>query len=175
MSTRLSPNILITGTPGTGKTQTSQLLAERTGLRHLHIGSIVKEMQYYESKDEEFDSYIVDEERLCDHLEPLMEEGGYIVDFHSVEFFAERWFDLILVLRAETAVLFDRLVERGYSEKKRNENIECEIMQIVLEEARESYDEAIVHELSSNTVDDLEANVARVIQWLEQWRLDNAK
>eukprot|EP00959_Pyramimonas_sp_CCMP1952_P248959 5204234-Pyramimonas_sp.AAC.2 len=28
---------------------------------------------------------------------------------------------------------------RGYSEKKLQENMECEIMQVVLEEARESY------------------------------------
>lgn len=41
-----------------------------------------------------------------------MSEGGYIVDFHSCDFFPERWFDLVVVLRANTAVLYDRLKER---------------------------------------------------------------
>lgn len=167
------PNILITGTPGTGKTQTSQLVAEKTGLRHLNIGDVVKENGFFEYKDEDFDSYILDEERLLDHLEPIMSEGGYVVDFHSNELFPERWFELVLVLRTETNVLYDRLLERGYSDLKRNENIECEIMQVVLDEARESYDENIVHELPSNTVDDLDANVSRVVAWLDAWKADH--
>jgi adenylate kinase len=87
--------------------------------------------------------------------------------FHSAELFPESWFELVLVLRADTAVLFDRLTARGYSELKRSENLECEIMQVVLEEARESYDAAIVHELSSSTVEELESNVERICSWYE--------
>jgi len=39
---RTKPNILITGTPGTGKTTTSALLAEQTGLKHVNVGDLVK-------------------------------------------------------------------------------------------------------------------------------------
>ena len=60
------------------------------------------------------------------------------------------------MLRAKTDVLFDRLTERGYSEKKRGENLEAEIMQVVLDEARESYEEDIVQELPSNTVEEMD-------------------
>ncbi len=168
------PNILITGTPGTGKTQTSSLASEKTGLMLINVGDIVKQHECYECRDEEFDTYIVDEDKLIDVLEPMMEKGGNIVDYHSGEFFPERWFDLILVLRTETELLFDRLSERGYNEKKRAENIECEIMQTVLEDIRESYDPNIVHELQSNTIDDLDNNVARIEQWLANWRANNA-
>jgi len=108
-------------------------------------------------------------------LEAAAEAGeGLVVDFHSCEFFPERWFDLILVLRANTDVLFDRLKDRKYSEKKRTENIQCEIMQVVLQEAKESYDEHIVHEVQSNTIEELESNVDRVEQWCKQWILDNS-
>ena len=31
---------------------------------------------------------------------------------------------------ADTQVLYDRLEERGYSQKKLQENMECEIMQV---------------------------------------------
>lgn len=47
-----------------------------------------------------------------DDMEEAMGEGGVIVDFHSCEFFPERWFDLVLVLRASNTVLFDRLKKR---------------------------------------------------------------
>lgn len=167
------PNILITGTPGTGKTETAKLAAERTGLKHINVGDLVKKHECHEGKDEDFDSYIVDDDKICDLLEPLVEEGGCIVDFHSAELFPERWFELVLVLRADTAVLFDRLTARGYTEKKRTENMECEIMQVVLEEARDSYEPSIVHELQSTTVEDMESNVERISGWLENWKENN--
>lgn len=107
-------------------------------------------------------------------LESAAREGtGLVVDFHSCDLFPERWFDLVLVLRTKTEVLYDRLQERGYSEKKRTENIQCEIMQVVLDEAKESYKEEIVHEVSSNSIEELEANVERVEQWCKNWIADN--
>lgn len=72
----------------------------------------------------------------------------------------------MLVLRAETSVLFDRLTERGYSDAKRSENIECEIMQICLEEAMEVFDKNIIHELSSNSLEDLDNNIGRKVDSL---------
>ena len=169
------PNVLITGTPGTGKTSTAQLAAERTGLKHINVGDLVKLHNCHEGKDDEgFDSYILDEDKLCDVMEPIMAEGGCLVDFHTSEIFPERWFELVLVLRSTTEALFDRLTERGYNEKKRSENIEAEIMQICVEAAKESYAAEIVHELQSNTIEDLESNVDRVEQWLQAWKTNNA-
>lgn len=54
------------------------------------------------------------------------------------------------------------------------ENLDSEIMQVVLEEAREAYDAQIVVELESNTAADLESNVARIETWLKQWKADRA-
>lgn len=167
------PNILITGTPGTGKTTTAEQAAERIGFRYVGVGELVKAHECFEGRDDEFDSYILDEDKLCDVMEGILSEGGCLVDFHSPEVFPERWFDLVLVLRCNTETLFDRLTARGYSEKKRAENLECEIMQVVTEEARESYSADIVHELPSNTVDDMTSNFERIEQWYAAWRRDN--
>jgi len=54
--------------------------------------------------------------------------------------------------------------------KKIQENNESEIMQVVLDEARESYAEDIIVELRSEKTEDLESNVARVVQWIRNWR-----
>lgn len=141
------PCILVTGTPGTGKTSLSSSLAEKLHLAVINIGEFAKEHDCYEAYDDEYETHILDEDKLLDLLEPLMDAGGVIVDFHSCDLFPERWFDLILVLRTETAQLYDRLVARNYNDKKLNENMECEIMQVVLESARESYPEEILVEL----------------------------
>lgn len=87
-----------------------------------------------------------------------MADGGILIDYHSCDFFPVRWLDHVIVLRCENAPLYDRLHERGdYSEEKRAENLECEIMGIIAEEAHEAYpDEGVVHELQSSTKEDLE-------------------
>lgn len=48
-------------------------------------------------------------------------------------------------------VLHPRLTARAYPESKIAENIECEIMEVVIEEARESYAKEVVVELRSET------------------------
>ena len=73
------------------------------------------------------------------------------------------------MLRTDTNMLYDRLHARGYNKKKLEENMECEIMQVVLEAARESYADEIVQELYSNDTDDMDANAGRVEGWLAAW------
>lgn len=42
-------------------------------------------------------------------------------------------------------------------------------MQVVLDEARSSYAEEIVVELQSETSEDMEANVGRIVEWITNW------
>ncbi|KAG0356525.1 hypothetical protein BG005_004523 [Podila minutissima] len=170
---RNRPNILITGTPGTGKTTTSEMAAEATGLKHINVGDLVKAKGLHEGLDTEYDSYILDEDKLIDEMEDFMRPGGNVVDFHTCEIFPERWFDLVIVLRTDNNILYPRLEGRGYNAKKINENMECEIMQVVLEDARESYAEEIVIELQSNSVEQMEENVSRIKAWVDNWIENN--
>lgn len=163
---RAAPNILITGTPGTGKTSTARLLADATQLRHINVGDLVREKELHNGWDEEYESYIVNEDKLCDELEARMSAGGNIVDYHSCDLFPERWFDLVVVLQTDNSVLHERLTSRGYGGKKLEGNMECEIMQVLLEEARESYKEEIVMPLASNSIEDLDHNVERLRKWI---------
>lgn len=170
---RKLPNILITGTPGTGKTTTSELVAIATGLNNINVGTIVKEKGCHEGRDNEFDAFILDEDKLVDEMEEMMSAGGNIVDFHSCDFFPERWFDLVVVLRTYNEILYPRLEKRGYKQNKISENIEAEIMQVVLEEARESYKPEIVVELMSNTVEEMEDNVNKIEEWVEKYKAEH--
>lgn len=44
---------------------------------------------------------------------------------------------------------------------------------MLLQEARDSYDEEIVVELTSNNSDEMESNIGRIETWVKQWRKDN--
>lgn len=61
---RSLPNILVTGTPGTGKTTTSEMIAQVTGLDHVNVGEIVKQKQLHEGYLEEFDTHVLDEDKV---------------------------------------------------------------------------------------------------------------
>ena len=59
---------------------------------------------------------------------------------------------------------------RGYTGKKLEDNVQCEIFQTILEEAQGSYKPDIVHELPSNTPDDMEENLDKITAWVEEWK-----
>lgn len=61
---RTSPNIIITGTPGVGKTTHCEQLASSTGLTHLNVNKVVKERDCEDGFDEELNSVIVDEDKV---------------------------------------------------------------------------------------------------------------
>lgn len=167
--------IIITGTPGTGKSTHAQVLSEESpiSLTHINIGDWVKERRLYEDFNQEWQSYTVDEDKLLDELEPVVSQGGVILDWHTCEIFPERWADLVVVLRCDHSILWERLEKRGYPLKKIQENNEAEIMQVVLEEARESYPTEIVVELRSEGPDDLEANIKQIVEWIGRWSSDH--
>lgn len=64
MPSRAQPNIIITGTPGVGKTSHCEQLAANTGLKHLSINQIVKDRTCHDGWDAEYKSWIVDEDKV---------------------------------------------------------------------------------------------------------------
>ncbi|CAE6524370.1 unnamed protein product [Rhizoctonia solani] len=147
---RKYPIIVITGTPGTGKSTHAELVASQSSvpLKHINVGDLVKEKGLHEGFDEEWQSYIVDEDKVGTHndvavFRPLTGGGGYA------------W-------------------NRNYPLQKIQENNTSEIMQTVLDEAKSSYVEEIVVELKSEDTGDLEANVSRICTWVDNWMKDRA-
>ena len=72
---RTKPNILITGTPGTGKSTTASEVAQKTGLKYTDIGEVAKIGQLYDGWDEQFQCYILDEDKVI----------GVNMDTHHLE------------------------------------------------------------------------------------------
>lgn len=50
--------------------------------------------------------------QVVDELEDKMTEGGVIVDYHGCDFFPQRWFDVVFVLRTHNTQLYTRLESR---------------------------------------------------------------
>ena len=51
--------------------------------------------------------------QVVDELEEKMQMGGNVVDYHGCDFFPERWYDIVFVLRTDNTVLYNRLEHRS--------------------------------------------------------------
>ncbi|KAL8723434.1 MAG: hypothetical protein Q9225_000265 [Loekoesia sp. 1 TL-2023] len=192
---RSKPNIIITGTPGVGKTSFCESLVDTTDLQHLAINHVAKVRDCHDGWDREMKSWIVDEDKvrectslpssgsgtksfnggtqLLDAIEDEVQVGGYLIDWHACDLFPRSWIDLVIVLRSDSSILYDRLKARNYPQQKLQENMDAEIMEVLLAEARGAFEDEIVIELQSNTSDDMENNVSRIETWVEQWKQDH--
>ena len=72
MSQRRQPNILVTGTPGVGKTMHSELIVQATGFTHISVNDVAKEHKCYDSYDKERQSWIIDEDKVDTNALPYL-------------------------------------------------------------------------------------------------------
>lgn len=62
---RSLPNVLITGTPGTGKTLTAtEVVQKLDGFEHKSVGDIAEIGQLYDGWDDRFQCHVLDEDRV---------------------------------------------------------------------------------------------------------------
>ncbi|CAK1540278.1 unnamed protein product [Leptosia nina] len=167
------PNILVTGTPGVGKSTISKKLAERTKFAWREVSKLAEEHNCLDEYDAEYQCPFLNEDKLLDIMEGMMAKGGNIVDYHGCEFFPERWFDGVFVIRTNNTTLYDRLSARGYTGKKLEDNIQCEIFETLLEEAQSSYKPEIIMQLQNETPEQLQENIEKIIEWIERWKEQN--
>ena len=76
---KLLPNILVTGTPGVGKTSLCSLLENQLseeygmeGYQYVKLAELIRTNKLYKEWNEKFDVPEFDVDMVCDELEPLM-------------------------------------------------------------------------------------------------------
>lgn len=104
--------IVITGTPGVGKTTVSLLLSQRLGLEYLHVSTFVIERKLYRSYDELRSSFEIDDEEVAKELNRYLSERKNVV-LETVYPSLVDNADKVVVLRKHPKVLYDELKSAG--------------------------------------------------------------
>lgn len=129
--------IIVTGTPGSGKTTFSKYLAKELNYKYLDVNNFIKKNALCEALDEDKDCMVVDEHKLAEKLTTYAKDKKIIIDSHMSYFIDPKYVELAICMKANIETLNARLKERGYSKQKIQENLECEIFDICCEEAKE--------------------------------------
>jgi adenylate kinase len=130
--------ILITGTPGVGKTTISHKLASKLDALHIGITELVKKQKLITSVDEERQTLIADTEKVSKQLQETLAktEGNIIIEGHyAVDVVPKKDVNTVFVLRRDPRELKDALEKRGYTERKLWENLAAEILDVCLWDA----------------------------------------
>jgi len=157
--------IAISGTPGVGKTYIAKKLAKVSDnrLEYFDLNKYIKDNKLYDSYDTKADTYDVDVKLLKKIIEPTFRKeysrdnaldkkirktttiseltkiisnkkiDGVIIDSHLSHYLKS---DYCIIIRADIKILNKRLKERKYSKTKIQDNIESEIFEVCLDEAR---------------------------------------
>ncbi|MFQ5814929.1 MAG: adenylate kinase family protein [Candidatus Hydrothermarchaeaceae archaeon] len=158
--------VLLTGTPGTGKSTVARILSKKLGYNLISLNDwIFKEAGEAVVDYDDFRSTnVVDVDILEGRLRNINDD--VIIEGHLSHFLSIG--DIVVVLRAHPRVLNERLT--GFSDSKRGENMEAEALDVCLIESLERHDSSKVFEV--DTTEKQPEEVAEAIQRIMEGRRD---
>jgi len=130
--------IVITGTPGVGKTVVSERLAAKLGALHINLGDLVEREKLTSGYDRRRRTLIADTGRLARRLQQIIrqEKGDIIIDGHYASAVVPRaQVTRIFVLRRHPQQLREQMEKRGFKGAKLWENLAAEILDVCLYDA----------------------------------------
>jgi adenylate kinase len=135
--------LVVTGTPGTGKTTaTEHLEADRPVI---HLNEVIREEGLTEGYDEERDTAIVDVDAVGEWLAADAPADAVVESHLAHRLLADR----VVVLRAHPRIVEERLRDRGESDATARENAESEALDVILAEAIDRHGEDRVYEIDT--------------------------
>lgn len=162
--------ILVTGTPGVGKTSVAHKLASKLDAVYVGVTELVKKQKLITGIDENRQTLIADTEKVSKQLQKILAkaEGSIIIEGHYVvDVVPKKDVNTVFVLRRDPRELKSALENRGYEEKKLWENLAAEILDVCLWDALSAcgVDKVCEIDVSGKTV---EAVVEEIMMVLEK-------
>ncbi len=156
--------IVVTGTPGTGKTTIARLLAAELGLPFISVNTLIRAKKLHTGMDQ--GSLVVDMRALARELRGFkgVVEGHVLCDLKLPA-------DRVVVLRASPRSIARRLGPRNYPKQKLQDNIDSEALDYCLIRSIENYGRRKVVQVNTTGLMPQE-NVRRVLRSISTRKSD---
>ena len=132
--------MIISGTPGTGKTSLCKVLSGEDDLEVISINMLLEEYDLGLGVDSQRGYTIVDTQRMIPVVDEIIKDHPdktVVVEGHIAQDYPHA--DKVVVLRCNPEVLSRRLEKRKWSESKIMENVSAEVLGVCAGECYESY------------------------------------
>ena len=127
--------VVVTGTPGVGKTVVSSLLASRMNAFHIDLGELVEREKLWSDVDKTRGTLIADMPKLSNRVQEMIEhcERDIVLDGHyAVDVVPAKSIYIVFVLRRDPNDLRRSMQRRGFKGKKLKENLAAEVLDVCL-------------------------------------------
>jgi adenylate kinase len=160
--------ILITGTPGIGKTTVAKLLTTQLDAFYINLTELATKENLIAGKDEERNSIIIDETMMEQKVQKTIEthDQNIVIDGHyAPNVVPEQLITHVFVLRRDPVELRKLMEKSGMSGRKLWENLASEILDVCLVEALDAVDASKVCEfdISGKSVAEVVSEILAVL------------
>ena len=134
--------IIVTGTPGTGKTTLSKKLAKKLKYYYFDVNKFIAKNKLYGGYDKKRKTKIVDVKKLNELFINYLNQSkknrkikGIIIDSHLSHYLPKKYVDFCIITKCGIKELNKRLKKKKFDKNKIQENLQSEIFGICYSEA----------------------------------------
>lgn len=175
--------ILLSGTPCVGKTSVAHYLTPRLDALYVNLTDLATHENLVLGKDKERNTTIVDEAKMKRRINQIVtksDKQNIIIDGHyAVNVVPPKLVTRVFILRRDPVELRKFMTNSGYSDRKLNENLASEILDVCLIDALNAVGATKVCELNItgktveetseeilSLIDDPSKCVVGIVDWL---------
>jgi len=145
--------IVISGTPGTGKTTVASMLSKKIKGTHIDLSELVLKEKLYKEVDKKRETVVADLNKLLSRLKEIIKSTNspIIIEGHYAEIVPSEFVNIAVILRAHPKELKKRLKEKNFKENKIRENIQAEILGVCSYNALNTYNKEKIYEIDTTS------------------------
>jgi len=168
--------ILVTGTPGVGKTSISRLLASKLDAVHVNIAELVERESLISGVDKARETLIADTDKVSKRVQEIIKSSDcdIIVDGHyAVDVVPTKNVHMVFVLRRDPSELKGFMKKRGFKERKLWENLAAEILDVCLWDAVSACgsDKVCEIDVSGRKIEEVVEDMILMLEGRKKWRV----
>ncbi len=155
--------VALTGTPGTGKTSTADLL-EQKGYHVVRLNILAQEQGFLDGIDKKRKTKLMDMTAMNSYVKKTYKTRDLVFfEGHASHLLSV---DYVILLRCHPHELKKRLQKKKWNQRKIQENIEAEALDVILCEAVDRHPEKNIFEIDTtqHSVDRIVSSIEEIIR-----------